>query len=131
MKLIVDCLSQEKDKYTSVLKNISISNTEFEWELHLKQDKSITQYDGRCYIQFQFEAPDNDTYDLERQYCRKWYLSKHMTATEIVRTVWKAYEAALMHEAAEKFKYKNVAIYNPHRNVEYLVSIGNNIYVRH
>lgn len=75
------------------------------------------------YVQIRFYAPDNDDpTKMELQKCRKWRLSLHMTNSEIVRTAYKAVLAAEEHEASELFKYKDVDIYNPHTDVDVLVS---------
>lgn len=47
-----------------------------------------------------------------------------MAVSELVRTAYKAVQTAMMHELDEKFKYKGVAIYDPHRNVDLLVEIA-------
>lgn len=52
------------------------------------------------------------------QYCRKWFISKHMTDNEVIRTAFMAVEKAEFHELCEKFKYKGVSINNPHINLE-------------
>jgi hypothetical protein len=54
---------------------------------------------------------------------RKWYISHHATETEIVNTALKAVLAAEEHEAREKFKYKGVAIYDPHTDVNALIDM--------
>lgn len=51
---------------------------------------------------------------------RKWMLSVHMTATEIVRTAYKAMLAAIEHEASELFRYRGQSIFNPHFDVDVL-----------
>lgn len=53
---------------------------------------------------------------------RKWMLSLYMCRSEVVRTVHKAYEAAILHEANEVFKYKGISIYDPHYDVEAMVN---------
>ena len=92
------------------------------WPLHMG-----TTPEGRIYLQYRFQAPDNDDEDNidYEAHCRKWMLSQHMTKQEVVRTAWLAYKQAVSHEADEQFKYKGVAIYGPHIDVEELVNIGN------
>ena len=48
------------------------------------------------------------------QKCRKWFISKHMTENEIIRTAFMAVEKAEYHELCEKFKYRGKLIANPH-----------------
>lgn len=57
------------------------------------------------YLQMRFDAPDSETGQIERQHCRKWYISKHMTETEVVDTAYKAVEAGVIHEMQEAFLY--------------------------
>jgi hypothetical protein len=52
---------------------------------------------------------------------RWWRLSKHMTAGEIVQTVFKATMTALEHEAREMFLYKGVPVLDPHYDIDKLV----------
>jgi len=54
---------------------------------------------------------------------RKWMLSLYMTDTEVVMTAFKAYMAAVEHEAREGFKYDGLTIFDPHINVEDLARL--------
>lgn len=74
------------------------------------------------FLQVRFLAPDNETGEPELQHGRKWSLSRHMTPSEIVTTALKAVLTAEEHEAREQFKYRDVAIFGPHIDVEALVS---------
>lgn len=82
-----------------------------DWEFHLGD-----MGDG-FYVQVQFDAPDSETGKVERQHCRKWYISKWMTETEVVDTLYKAVEAAVIHEMKENFQFKGRMIHNPHTSV--------------
>lgn len=82
-----------------------------DWEFHLGD------MGNGFYVQVQFNAPDSETGKVERQHCRKWYISKHMTETEIVDTLYKAVEAAVIHEMKENFTYNGSMIHNPHTSV--------------
>lgn len=53
----------------------------------------------------------------ETWFGRKWLLSVHMTESEVVQTCLKAVLTAEEHEAREKFKYHDRAIFGPHINV--------------
>lgn len=61
---------------------------------------------------------------------RKWNLSPYMVKSEVVQTVWAAYEAWVIHEARESFKYKGVAIFGPHFDADALVEIADRLEVR-
>lgn len=66
-------------------------------------------------LQIQFVARDNFRPNrVEIQRCRKWYISSNSCRGEVIRTAWKAVEAAVLHEAQEQFLYKGRAIYDPH-----------------
>jgi hypothetical protein len=86
----------------------------------------LTLEDGeRPVIQIVFDGEDEKTGIVEKQKCRKWFLSYHMTTTEIVYTVLKAIQAAEDHETREFFKYCNVRIANPHFSVDQIVDLVN------
>jgi hypothetical protein len=101
-----------------------------DWEFHVGKYENSTITKGIIerspWLQIRFFADD------EMQHCRKWQLSFHMTPSEIVRTAWKAVLAAEEHEAAERFRYKGVMIYNPHFDVDALVEFakGGNLTAR-
>jgi len=69
------------------------------------------------YFQVQFKTNDA----LWRG--RKWYISDHAIKSEIVQTVWLACLQAEEHEAREHFKYKDVSVYSPHKNIDSLMSV--------
>ena len=74
----------------------------------------------RPVLQIQFMGPNNFTGEMERQYCRKWFLSYHMTDTEIVSTALVATLMAVEHEAREEFKWDGVAVFNSHTDIHSL-----------
>jgi len=98
----------------TILNNISLP-TGWDIEVHDKGDGWL--------VQIVFDATDIHTGQYKEQRCRKWYVSSHAVTSEVVRTVYKAGLAALEHEFDETFRYKDVAIYNPHLNVEDLAQI--------
>lgn len=55
---------------------------------------------------------------------RKWKLSRWMTDTEIVQSVWAAVQRALIHEASELFRFDDVAIYDRHISVHRLAELA-------
>lgn len=76
--------------------------------------------DGRTYLQVLFKDKDRISGEESIQRCRKWYLSDHMVNSEVVRTAYKAVEAAVIHEAQEAFKYRGARVYNPHLDLDQL-----------
>lgn len=83
-------------------------------------------------VQVRFHAPDSFKPGAEPtlQSCRKWYVSSHASKDEVVRTCWKAIEAAVLHEAQEAFKYRGVPIYNPHLDPDHQVQVRQKILSR-
>lgn len=88
------------------------------WVFHIDQTNDVP------YLQVQFVGRCAVTGTLGWQKCRKWQLSPHMTPSELVGTAWLAVQQAELHEALEAFRYKGVAIYNPHRDCESLVALA-------
>lgn len=75
----------------------------------------IVSLDGnRPVLQVEFEGEDVVTGAIEKQKCRKWFLSYHMCNNELVGTAFNAIRAAEEHETREFFKYKNERVMNPH-----------------
>ena len=99
--------------YKGVLQNITVGD----FSLWLCESQK-----GTHYLQIRFIERDNFDLNLEActQYCRKWLLEPTMSTKDVVRTAYKAYQAAVEHEAAERFLYKGEAVYNPHLDVEFL-----------
>ena len=91
-----------------------------DWKITVRTDEES----NRAYVQVTFNGPNIEN-GIEKgpaveQRCRKWMLSYYMTDTEIVKTVYKAIEAAVLHEMQEQFLYRSSPIYNPHIDVEEL-----------
>lgn len=53
-------------------------------------------------------------------------LSPYMCPNEIVTTAFKAVMTAMEHEVRESFRYKDVAIFNPHLDPDALVDFVKN-----
>lgn len=66
---------------------------------------------------------EDDTYTGKPalQEGRKWFVSHHCTAGDVVRTAFKAVSTWAEHEARESFKYKDVRVFSPHINLDALV----------
>ncbi len=89
----------------------------------------VSERKGDPVLQIYFEAPCNVTGKMEDQWCRKWQLQWAMTDTEIVRTAYKAAEAAFIHELQESFKFKGVDLFNSHVDVHRMVAWRMNAYL--
>lgn len=84
----------------------------------------VGNMDKGWFVQCRFMAPDADTGCDEVQAGRKWYISPHMTDSEIVQTVFSAVKMAETHELHENFRYKGVQPFNPHLDLNHLVSLN-------
>lgn len=60
---------------------------------------------------------DNVTGKPEGWKGRKWRLSQHMTDGELVQTAFMAVMAANEHETRERFKFSEVAVFQPHFDI--------------
>lgn len=78
---------------------------------------------GRRYLQVRFNKACSVTGKSCEQHGRKWWLSAHMTRSEVVATALKAVLTAEEHEAREAFRYRGEAIFGPHHDVEALVDM--------
>lgn len=83
----------------------------------------IGEWEGRCYLQVQYNDTDIHTGKVERQNGRKWDLSLHATDSEIVQTAFKAIMASQEHIAREFFTFQGQRVYSPHYDVYALVEL--------
>lgn len=92
----------------AILKDIEFRDGWF--VLHSKGDGWLLQL---CYF-------DKDVHTGEReiQHARKWYISPHMTETEIVEGAWAACQRSMLHRAGEWFTYRGARVYSPHFRIE-------------
>lgn len=87
--------------------------------------------EGRLFLQCRWEDFDiDDPLSKLEMHGRKWFLSPHMTETELVQTTLKAVLAAEEHEAKERFLYCQTKIFNPHTSVKALMEVCHKIEVR-
>jgi len=98
-----------------IVKNITYKKG---WKVNVYLDGET-----RPILQVVFLGEDEQTGVIEEQRSRKWFLSYHMTTTEIVYTALKAIQAAEEHETREFFKYKGVRIANPHFSVDNIIDM--------
>lgn len=74
----------------------------------------------RPFLQVVFLAPCAESGESAEQRGRKWFLSPHMTDSEVVQTALAAVLMAEEHEVRERFLYRGRAIFGPHFHVEML-----------
>ncbi len=102
------------ERFARVLARVSYAP----WQINLGHDGpraylQVADAKGRCNITGE-PAPWTG---------RKWFLSPHMTDTEIVKTALNAVLAAVTHEALETFRYDGVTIFDPHISVDDLLAL--------
>ena len=104
---------ETKSDFNEVLKDVTFND----WEIKAFSSPNSFRF---CYLQVSFKGPNNfgGIYDEWRG--RKWWLSKHMTRSEIVQTALMAILAAVEHEARESFLYLGESIFDPHYDVDKL-----------
>lgn len=90
-----------------------------DWTFRVDLQSGVTPF-----LQIVFDEPCHFTGVMEKQHCRKWMLSFHMTNSEIVLTAFKAVMGAVEHEARENFEYKGEKILQPHFDLDYMVEFA-------
>lgn len=100
-----------------ILETISMCSFEHHPQLQIRTHLEAESGDNW----FQIVDP---TLDAEFNSGRKWRLSRHMCRSEIVATVFAAYQAWVEHEARESFTYREQAIYGPHFDVDMLAQFA-------
>ena len=79
---------------------------------------------NRCYLQVRATTKDNATGEPGYTWSgRKWFLSPHMTSSEVVQTALKAVLTAVEHEVREQFLYRGHSIFDPHYDLDLLVKL--------
>ena len=118
---MADKILQNSKTFRALLSQVQCGDFEF----------IIRERNGDYSLQIQFYAIDNveqpgtlgELSQLVRQFCRIWPLQNTMCDSEVIRTAWKAAEAATMHELEEKFTFQEEMIFCPHMNVHELVKL--------
>lgn len=89
-----------------------------DWSLYYATDEA-----GREYIRWKFEAQCAKSGMPMSVSGRRWWLSPHMTESEIVQTALLAALTAEEHEARESFRYHGKRVFNPHVSVRRLFEV--------
>lgn len=89
------------------------------------QDYVFTVYEdeGRIHIGAHYYEADTLTGKMSLQTTRQWYISEPTNRSEVVATCFKCIMGSMEHKAREWFLYQNKAIYQPHHDVDKLLSI--------
>jgi hypothetical protein len=110
-------------KVTTIAARITMSVFGTKFSLRVERDNKNPE-NGRIFLQVYYSAPCTKTGALKEWHGRKWYLSEHMTADEIVKTAYAAFKAAVEHEIMEGFKVDNTILFNPHIDFETLLDVS-------
>lgn len=78
---------------------------------------------GEAFLQAEYVEADTVTGDEGKQLTRRWFISPHMTKSEIVQTVFKCVLTSMEHRAREWFRWKGQPVFCPHFDVEALYEI--------
>lgn len=108
-------MSPFEAKLRTILRDIRYKD----WEFRIGKDAI-----GLFHLQVAFGARHVQSGTHQAWSGRKWRISTHMTASEIVQTALKAVLTAEEHEAREGFCYKGRAIFGPHLSVERLLELS-------
>lgn len=124
MKELAKMNEAELCMWLSMVVSMSIMGAKFWFRVEKDLEFRTEDGDGRKFIQVEYEAPCTHTGQLSTWRGRKWYLSKHMTNDEVIKTAFVAFEAAVKHEVLEGFKVKGKALFNPHVSFEALLEVS-------
>ena len=114
------------EKVKQIVGRISMSCFGSEFKLRVDYDNEFNLNNrARVFIQVAYDAPCTKTGENKEWHGRKWYLSKHMTDDEIVKTAYVAFESCIKHEVMEGFKVDGIVLFNPHVNFEELLQVSN------
>lgn len=75
------------------------------------------------YLQGSYDELDTITRLPSTQLTRRWFLSPHMTKSEIVQTVFKCVLTSMEHRTREWFTYNGKPVFGPHFDVDALWKI--------
>lgn len=93
------------DRFRGIIASVTYKD----WLFH------IGGTEGHWYLQVRFPTTDVQRPNVvTEQHGRKWWLSSHMTESEILQTALMAVLAAEEHEARERFLVEGVAVAGPH-----------------
>ncbi len=96
----------------------------FQNQINIRVDHDNESEDGRVFVQTYYFDKCRKTGKPACWYGRKYYLSRHMTDDEIIKTLYVAFEACVRHEVMEGFTVDGKVLFNPHVNYEELLKIS-------
>ena len=109
------------ERYDEILKLVAaVECGDFEFVVSYERREGR----DRPYLQIQCADKCTVTGDDYRWHGRKWFLSYHMTDSEVVQTCWAAAKMAMEHELRETFKWDGQPIFRPHFDIRALHDIS-------
>jgi len=108
----------------TITDRISLKLFGIDFKIRCEHDNEFEN--GRIFIQITYESICQKESVVKEWHGRKWYLSRHMTVDEIIKTCYAAFESCVKHEVMEAFKVDGITLFNPHVNYEELLRISNN-----
>lgn len=106
----------------NIVNRISAECFGTQFKIRVEHDNEFEN--GRVFLQITYHAPCAETKEAKEWHGRKYYLSKHMTDDEIVKTTYVAFESCIKHEIMEGFRVDGITLFNPHINFEELIKIS-------
>lgn len=107
------------EKLWKILQTIRYRNFRFE-----------SLQDGEhVFLVVKFDAADFKTGEMYENISRRWYISPHMTFSEVVKTIWLAICQVEEHERRENFIVHDAVgntcrPFNPHHAIEKLMALN-------
>lgn len=98
-----------QEQLRAVLREITYKD----WRLVYNEAGHYIQWHFETRTELPGEAPFTQSW-----HGRKWRVSVHMVASELIQTCFMAALAAEEHEAREAFHYRGVAVLGPHWDLE-------------
>lgn len=111
-------MAMTSDEQRKILGNVRCGD--FDFCLTHSERRGVTT----LHVSMVCRKPPGDQNTFTRYNGRKWLLSSHMTASELVQTALMAVLAFNEHETREMFEYCGMAIFGPHFDVADLVVLA-------
>lgn len=111
------------EKVKKLTDRITMNLLGIEFRVRVERD-NLDPENGRIFLQIVFDSPCTKTNEVQEWHGRKWYLSEHMPADEIMKTAYGAFKMCVEHEVMESFKVDGIILFNPHVNFEELLKVS-------
>jgi hypothetical protein len=124
-----------KQEIAQLIARIDLVCMDKKLELRVEEDQVYRHpvAGGRLFLQVVYRANDSTKRDRAREQewrGRKWYLSEHMLADEVVKTAFVAFKSAVEHEVMEGFTIDGRRVFNPHTPFDVLVEASDIVVAR-